>query len=627
MKEQVNSKFLILFIMICGIFLFQSSGFCANDDIITNKSSTFSTKMANDDPMLYSEDSDSELAKQIRAQRDAIERRDTQYGINTDLQRGTTRNNCDVDLRNCMESKCGNTYAKCATDSEIIFSDKLNACKKNTNCTAHEFNVFVNEIKEDKAQAIKLYAYNQTINCGNEYKDCIINECGRKFDKCLGKPNGDKALSKCKDIATKCNEYDSGLVGRIGKVFGIVRQDAEKQIKADEKKLYSLRDQMQASCESLGATFDLRSFDCVFSVLFKSGSDDSEKITASKKLYAGSLFDCTPDWFGIDVTTFKENAYRATRAQHAATGAVAGAGAGIAVGSIASGALDRAIDSQRKEKALKESCQQNRQVFKDGKCVDDPKATGSATTGTQTGQGRQNNATGDNQPNQNSDDNNNTPSSDGDEDSKNVGNPRSNDNSDTLKNLSNPSNETPKQEYNVDTSKRDEEIKQELKTKTASTDCTTSGGKWEKGKCECPNGTINQNNYCTYRNKKTQTEKENCVTNNDIWNYETKKCEKSIEHNGCDNSGGTWKDGKCYCYIDYADFDRTTNRCECTTGYTRYLSRCVTNEMYTKIQECEEQPGKMWDVKTDTCTNGPEIKTGPDAIKALKTGGSLFKTK
>ena len=347
--KHVSLKLLVLYGVVCGIFFITQSGFCATNEPIANKSSKFSMQLSNSAP--DNSMSDDTLAEKIRAQRAALDARDMQSNVTQKLKSGSTKNNCDADLRKCMESRCGSNYAKCEKDSETIFSDKINACKKNAKCTAHEFTLFANEIKEDKKQAIRLSLYNKTIDCGNRYNDCIISECGKTFNKCLSKTSGDKALSKCKSIATECTEADSGLSGRVGNVFGIVRQDAEKQIKTDEKRLYTLREQMQNSCRGLGAMFDERSLDCVFTANFYAG-DDSEHPKASQKLYAGSLFDCTPDWFGIDVTTYKENAYRATRAQTAASSAMLGSGIGTAVGAITSGAIDRAIDSKKAKDAL-----------------------------------------------------------------------------------------------------------------------------------------------------------------------------------------------------------------------------------------------------------------------------------
>lgn len=376
MKQQVNTTLLVLFGIISGTFLFTESGFAANvysrdntnisSSSVENKSSTFSAKFNSEDSDYASED-DSSLSSKIRSQRAALEKRDTETTIKGVAT--ATQNSCDSTLRKCITTKCGADYSKCATDSDMTFSDKLTACRKDTTCTGHEFTLFVNEIKEDKNQAIRLSNYNLVIECGNKYNDCIISECGAKFNKCLAKSAGDKAIEHCKTIANQCTEADSGMAGRMGSIFGTVRQAAEVQIKADEKKLYSLRDDMRKACEGLGAMFDQRSLDCVFTANFYSGEDQSHP-TASKKLYAGSVFDCSPDWFGIDITTFKENAYRLTRSQSAASSAMLGSGLGTAVGAITSGAIDRAIASKKAKNELADACEENGQVLKDGKCVD-----------------------------------------------------------------------------------------------------------------------------------------------------------------------------------------------------------------------------------------------------------------
>lgn len=319
-------------------------------DVIENKSSTFSTQLNN---RTDSTSNDSAIAEKIRAQRAAIDARDNRDTATAQIKSSATQNNCDNDLRKCINNTCGANYKKCETDSDTTFFNKLNTCRKNTTCTAHEFTLFTNEIKEDKKQAISLALYNDVLDCGNSYNDCIIQQCGPKFNKCLAKSAGDKAINACKTIAQNCTKADSGLVGRVGNVFGIVRVDAEKQIKTDETKLQSLRDQMRNSCRTLGALFDDRSLDCVFTANFFAGDDKTHPM-ASKKLYAGSLFDCTPDWFGIDITTYRENAYRATRAQSAASAAMLGSGVGTAVGALTSGAISRAIDTKKAKDALKE---------------------------------------------------------------------------------------------------------------------------------------------------------------------------------------------------------------------------------------------------------------------------------
>ena len=322
--------------------------------IIENKADQFSASMAA--TSAAGRDSNAEnLADMVRRQRAAL---DTQAASDTanasaaaSLASGQSA--CDIGLRDCMKQKCGSDYSKCAGDGDTIWGDKLDACRRDVTCTAHQYALFTKEIKADRDMNAKLSAYNKIIDCGNEYNDCIITECGVNYSKCLGKTAGDAAISKCGTIAKNCTQQDSGLASRTMNVFATLRQDAEKQIVKDEQRLYEMRDKMRSQCQRLGAMFDERSLVCVYTVNFFAGNSTTP--TASKKAYAGSSFDCTQDWFGIDVTTFKENAYRYTRSQTSASSALMGSGLGIGVGAVTSGAIDRAIDRQKAEKALKKA--------------------------------------------------------------------------------------------------------------------------------------------------------------------------------------------------------------------------------------------------------------------------------
>jgi hypothetical protein len=115
--------------------------------------------------------------------------------------------------------------------------------------------------------------------------------------------------------------------------------------------MYKLRDDMSAQCKRLGAMFDERSFDCVYTVNFFAG-DDQTTPKASRKAYAGNTFVCMQEWFGINVTTYKENAFRETRAQTAASSAMLGSGVGTAVGLVTSGAIGRALKTQKAKKEM-----------------------------------------------------------------------------------------------------------------------------------------------------------------------------------------------------------------------------------------------------------------------------------
>ena len=305
------------------------------------------------------------LAEQIRAQRAALDAADAAAtaSANTKSALATGKNTCDQNLRACMKSKCGNDFSKCAGDTDTTWGDKMDACRRDLPCSGEEYRLFATEIKADRDLNAQVAAYNSIVSCGNRYNDCIITECGTQFTKCLGKSAGDSAISKCAKIAKECQEQDSGLASRAMSVFGTLRQDAEKTVKTDEEKLYSMRDAMRNTCERLGAMFDERSLDCVYTINFYAGEDNT--LFASKKAYAGSTFNCHQDWFGIDVTTFKENAFRLTRAQKAASSAMLGGGLGTAVGAVTSGALDRSIERQKAEQRAKNGGKTDAEMRKD----------------------------------------------------------------------------------------------------------------------------------------------------------------------------------------------------------------------------------------------------------------------
>ncbi len=329
------------------------------DDTTTTDRIEIENKSAEFDELLsYSSTSATDTSAQTLAELVAAQRAelDAQSAITTANAVLTgNQNACDMGLRACMREKCGTDFTNCSGDTDTAWGNKMDSCRNSIDatCTGEEYRLFAAEIKSDRDINAQLASYNAVLNCGNQYNDCIVTECGTTFGGCLGKSAGDAAIAKCKTIADNCIQQDSGLASRAMQVFANLRVDAEEQIQRDEQRLYELRDDMIAQCQTLGATFDERTFTCVYTVEFYAGDDTT--LFASKKLYAGGTFDCTPNWFGIDVTTFMENAYRLTRAQSSASSALLGSGLGVAAGAITSGAIDRAIDRQKADKALKDA--------------------------------------------------------------------------------------------------------------------------------------------------------------------------------------------------------------------------------------------------------------------------------
>ena len=337
----------------------------AEEIIIEDKSSQFDEFMA-ETSTTTNDKSKSTLAEQIRAQRAALDAADSATAASNQMAaaRASGQNACDQNLRACMREKCGNDYSKCAGDTDTIWGTKMDSCRRDLPCTGTEYAMFATEIKADRDMNARVASYNAIVDCGNQYNNCIVTECGQKFTKCLGKKAGDAAISKCTKIANNCKSQDSGLASRAMSVFGDLRVDAEKQVARDEQRLYELRDLMRDTCGRLGAMFDERTLDCVYTVNFYAGEDNT--LYASKKAYAGSTFSCDQNWFGVDITTFKENAMRLTRAQTSATSALMGSGIGMGVGAITSGAIDRAIDRHKAEKELKKAEKEHEELYGDG---------------------------------------------------------------------------------------------------------------------------------------------------------------------------------------------------------------------------------------------------------------------
>lgn len=347
------------------------SFFEESDSVIINKSSQFDDIVSN---VVESAAPDNSFAEQIRKQRASFAAAESSSSFANAQKKSaqTGSNACDSALRKCMVSKCGDDFSNCALDGDTIFGDKLNACRRDTNCTAEEFTAFTREIKDDRDMNARLTSYNRVINCGNQYNACIMNECGTTYSKCLGKKFADAATEKCNLIAKECMEADSSLASRFGTAIGKLRENAEIEVKKDEEQLYKLRDLMRSTCQGLGAAFDERSFDCVYTVNFFTGAI-TDNPTASRKRYAGDTFVCMQEWFGVNATTFKENAYRETASQTAASSAMLGSGLGVAAGAISSGAIDRAVDTQKAKKDLKKECKAQGGNLKNGECVFDKK--------------------------------------------------------------------------------------------------------------------------------------------------------------------------------------------------------------------------------------------------------------
>lgn len=285
---------------------------------------------------------------------------------------------CDNDLRNCMAEKCGDMqFSKCANDADVDWGHKIDSCRRNTKCTGTEFAALSVEIKADRDQARVLSGFGGVIKCGTRYNNCIRDICGNNqytacigrgnpaatcaknfasiYEKCWAKAGGDKAVAACDVEFKKCEASDSGLRSRAMELFSGLRVMSEKNIVKWEKELYDMKDSMANMCKMSLGILDERAMNCVYTVELFADDDGKSTQFASKKIAGGDNYMCVPEWFGVDITTFMENAFRATRSATSASSAVMGMGAGMVVGGITSGAFGRAIERQQSEKELCET--------------------------------------------------------------------------------------------------------------------------------------------------------------------------------------------------------------------------------------------------------------------------------
>ena len=350
----------------------------ATEEVVEEEPAIDSEKVSKFSAALNGQSTDlggSNLKDLIKAQRTADESSTTVSSGTSKIKAtaASNHNSCDEGLRTCMKEKCGDNFKNCALNTDLSWGEKIESCRISSKCTGEEYAAFAPEIKADRDSYQILGSFVEVQSCGSEYNECLVSGCGTQLHGCLKKTAGDKVISDCSKIAEKCRTADSGLAARAMDVLGTMRQDTEKQVVTDEKELYALRDKMAAQCKSLGAMYDDRSMSCVFSAEFWIAGNSNP--FASRKVYAGKTFDCTQEWFGVDVTTYKEDAARLTREQTAATSALLGAGVGTLAGKVTNsvmsggfGKTDQQDNADKANDAYKQECEIEGGTMKNVKC-------------------------------------------------------------------------------------------------------------------------------------------------------------------------------------------------------------------------------------------------------------------
>ena len=314
----------------------------------------------------------------------------------TPPQNNVITSSCDEAMRVCMEQQCGEDFTRCATDSDAIWGIKIESCARGANCSARETALFSVEIKADRDLNATVVGFRDANQCGEDYNLCIMEHCSQQFSvtdrfsrsnrsiriggtpyvNCLSRQAGEAAVQACRHIADRCRAADSGLQARTLEALGIMRVAMEREAMEAERRLYTMRGQMEAGCRNIGGMFDQRSFECLFNLTMRA-SGDWDGVVASRTVNAGTEFMCTPEWFGVDLTMYLENIARAEREARGAQAATTGAMYGMATALVASGAINRAMD---RRSAGRDQCEAEgrRWVAWRNACVDPNEDDGSS---------------------------------------------------------------------------------------------------------------------------------------------------------------------------------------------------------------------------------------------------------
>ena len=257
---------------------------------------------------------------------------------------------CEPELRACLQRACGTSFENCATDTDVEWGRRVERCATEANCSGRESTEFGRMFRADRDVFAAMAGFNSVTNCAQRYNACILEQCGGVgFPGCITTAGGNAAIRACERIFNECRNSDSALQNRINDLFATVRTDAEINVAQWERRLHEIRDEMDRECRMMGGMLDLRSLRCLFTVELHTMHEDlrpegGQTLLASRRLNQATEFMCTPEWFGLDMTTWLENLALYARNQAAAMGTFMGAGIGTGVGVFATQGL-RAIQA------------------------------------------------------------------------------------------------------------------------------------------------------------------------------------------------------------------------------------------------------------------------------------------
>jgi hypothetical protein len=306
--------------------------------------------------------SDSAIAKMMRehkkneAQRQQIETAQQRVNRAEAPASCDPKDSCDSRMRACVKKKCGERFQDCYADNETVWNMKVEPCAEDAGCNAAERAAALRELTADRQAEMKYGSFFEMQDCAEKYNKCIVQTCGgSNWTNCLSRNDSAKAILGCQPVADECRNIDSGLAARADKMLSTLRVAKEEEVARNEKRLREVIDLMTKECEEQGGTIDTRSYTCTYSVkLWVAELNDKEPM-AIMTLHAGSPFQCTEQFFQTDLTTFKEDAIRLTRAQEGMGNMLLGAGGGLLAGNIASGGMGRMITAAKTKAAAKKA--------------------------------------------------------------------------------------------------------------------------------------------------------------------------------------------------------------------------------------------------------------------------------
>jgi outer membrane protein OmpA-like peptidoglycan-associated protein len=292
------------------------------------------------------------------AAREKANERERQDIAETQFMRGiasASKSKCENELMNCVVEDCGADFQKCTGDGDGVWSARFQKCRVKTSCTGAELSVYGDIIREDIKVDSQIRLMQLIIQGNNAYSRCLQNQCATTqgtplegmigFNACVTQGRINAALTACQAVYEKFRPYDSGLQARFTSMMGMLRAEKEKRIAELQKELDAMMPKMRDECKRAGAVFDDRSGECVFTAFLSVEANGRRYTPASKKIVPGSQFQCTDQWFGVDVTTYLKNAISLTVEQKTASAAFMGAGLGVGASVLTSGIADKLKDS------------------------------------------------------------------------------------------------------------------------------------------------------------------------------------------------------------------------------------------------------------------------------------------